>query len=84
MEIKYYEIEFDNNIKLRNRDEVIGGCSICIIGEHKPTFEEAEMFCKKDMKNMGYKHVVAIREISSEEAHTFFDMENEKEFPVFK
>ena len=30
------------------------------------------------------KYVVTVREIDSDEAHNFFDMENEKNFPVFK
>ena len=42
------------------------------------------LFCKEDMEKMGYKYVVAVREIDSYEAHNFFDMENEKNFPVFK
>ena len=85
MERKYYEIEFDNDVRCREyTDETVGDYSICIIGERKPTYEEAENFCKEDMKTMGYKYVVAIREIDSEEAHTFFDMDNEEKFPVFK
>ena len=87
MERKYYEIEFDNDVRCRDfadSDEIIGDYSICIIGERKPTYEEAEAFCKEDMEKMGYKYVVAVREIDSDEAHNFFDMENEKNFPVFK
>ena len=87
MERKYYEIEFDNDVRCRDfadSDETIGDYSICIIGERKPTYEEAETFCKKDMEEMGYKYVVAVREIDSYEAHNFFDMKNEKNFPVFK
>lgn len=82
---KYYEIEFDNDVRCRDdTDETIGEYSICIIGKRKPSYKEAEEFCKEDMKITGYKHVVAIREIDAYEAHTFFDMENEDKFPVFE
>lgn len=87
MDRKYYEIEFDNDVRCRDladTDETVGDYSICIIGERKPTYEEAEEFCKEDMKKTGYKYVVAVREIDPDEAHSFFDMENEKSFPVFK
>ena len=87
MNRKYYEIEFDNDVRCRefaDSDETIGDYSICIIGKRKPTYEEAEAFCKEDMEKMGYKYVVSVREIDSDEAHNFFDMENEKNFPVFK
>ena len=81
---KYYEIEFDNAPRGREwSDESIGDYSICIIGKRKPTIKEAEEFCKKDMDQMGYKYVVAIREIDSDEAHTFFDMSQEEKLPVF-
>ena len=69
---------------MEDENETIGDYSICIIGERKPTYKEAETFCKKDMEEMGYKYVVAVREIDAYEAHNFFDMENEKNFPVFK
>lgn len=36
------------------------------------------------MEQMGYEYVVAIREIDSDEAHTFFDMAQEDKFPVFR
>lgn len=82
---RYYEIEFDNDIRSReSTDETVGDYSICIIGERKPNYQEAEEFCKKDMEEMGYKHVVAIREIDDDEAQNFFDMEKESLFPVFK
>lgn len=82
---KYYEIEFDNDTRCRDdTDETVGEYSICIIGKRKPSYKEAEEFCKEDMKITGYKHVVAIREIDAYEAHTFFDMENEDKFPAFE
>lgn len=82
---RYYEIEFDNDVRCREyTDETVGDYSICIIGERKPNYQEAEEFCKEDMKQMGYKYVVAIREIDDYEAHHFFYMEKEELFPVFK
>lgn len=84
MENKYFEIEFSNDNTIDRSTE---GCdedySICIIGNECPSIKEAEDFCKKDMDKMGYKYVVSITEISKEEAHTFFDMEKEDNFPVF-
>lgn len=80
----YYEIEFDHEPRAREwSDESIGDYSICIIGKRKPTIKEAEEFCKKDMEQMGYEYVVAVREIDSNEAHMFFDMTQEEKFPVF-
>lgn len=85
MSKKYFEIEFDNSPRGREwNEDCIGDYSICIIGERKPSFEEAEQFCKSDMEIMGYKYVVGITEIDSEEAHTFFDMEQEDKLPIFK
>lgn len=84
--IRYFEIEFDN--VPRNQEgwegDTIGDYSICILGEREPTIQEATEFCKEDMKQMGYKYVVNVLEIDQEEARTFFDMEREKEFPVFR
>lgn len=80
---KYYEIEFDHECRTIE-NESVGDYSVCIIGGRKPTIKEAEEFCKKDMKQMGYEHVVAIREVDSYEAHTFFDMDQEEKFPVFR
>lgn len=84
--MRYFEIEFDN--EPRNQDgweaDVVGEYSICILGERKPSIKEAMEFCKKDMEIMGYKYVVNVLEIEQEEARTFFDMGNEKNFPVFR
>lgn len=82
---KYFEIEFDNDKRSRDTDgDIVGDYSICIIGTRKPSIEEAEQFCKSDMEQMGYKYVVNVLEIDAEEAHSFFDMERESEFPVFQ
>lgn len=83
--MRYFEIEFDN--EPRNQDGADGDCvgdySICILGESEPTIQEASEFCKSDMEQMGYKYVVNVLEIDADEAHKFFDMEKEDEFPVF-
>ena len=75
---KYYEVEFGN---WKDANDLY---SICIIGTRKPTLKEAEEFCRKDMENMGYEYVNDVEEISAEEAHRFFDMENEDAFHIFK
>ena len=84
--MRYFEIEFDN--EPRNQEDwngdTIGDYSICILGERKPSIQEAAEFCAKGMKCMGYKYVVNVLEIDQEEARLFFDMERENEFPVFR
>ena len=84
--MKYFEIEFDNEPRNQNEwdGDVVGDYSICILGEREPSIQEAAEFCKVDMETMGYRYVVNVLEISQYEARTFFDMENEKNFPVFK
>ena len=83
--IKYYEIEFDT--EPRNSENWDGDCvgqySICILGIRKPTFAEAAQFCKSDMEKWGSKYVVNVKRISQLEARTYFDMDREKDFPVF-
>lgn len=74
---KYYEVEFG---KKEDKEDVY---SICIIGKRKPTVEEAEAFCHKDLEMMGYDHVNEVLDIDFEYAHRFFDMERENEFPIF-
>ncbi len=85
-EIHYFEIEFSN--EPRNPDGAEGNCigdySICILGEREPSIREAAEFCKADMEKMGYKYVVNVIEIPKEEARTFFDIERENDFPIFK
>ena len=84
--MRYFEIEFDNEPRNQeNTDgDTIGDYSICILGEREPSIQEAAEFCKIDMEEMGYKYVVNVLEIPQEEARTFFDMEREKDFPIFK
>lgn len=75
--IKYYEVEFG---KRKDETDVF---SMCIVGIRKPTIEEAEKFLAEDLEIMGYDHVNEVIEIDFEEAHNFFDMERENNFPVF-
>lgn len=82
---RYFEIEFDNNKRARDTDgDVVGDYSICIIGKRPPSIKEAEDFCKPDMKQTGYKYVVAVNEVDRLEARTFFDIEKENSFPIFE
>ena len=83
--VKYYEVEFDHDIRSREQgNETIGFYSICIRAMREPSNEEAEEFCKNDMMAMKMEHVVAIREIDDYEAHQFFDMDEEERYPIFR
>ena len=86
MERKYYEVEFGKKSELE--DNSFCGTpdrySMCIIAEHLPTLEETKEFCKSDMEKWGYDTVCAVTEIDYDEAHNFFDMDNEDSFPVLK
>ena len=77
-ELKYYEVEFGKH------NDLTDVYSICIIGKRLPRLKEAEDFCKHDMKMLGYDYVKDVEEISAEEAHSFFDMDNEANFPIFE
>lgn len=76
--IKYYEVEFGK------REDETDVFSMCIIGVRKPTIEEAEKFLAKDLEMMGYDNVTEVLEIDYYEAHNFFDMERENQFPIFE
>ena len=76
--IKYYEVEFG---KRADETDVF---SMCIVGKRKPTIEEAEKFLASDLEMMGYDHVTEVLEIDHDEAHNFFDMERENQFPIFE
>ena len=83
MKRKYYEVEIskhDNRAKNGKRNET----SMCIVGVREPSIKEAEKFLADDIIRV-YKctNVDKVREISKEEAYSFFDMENESDFPVF-
>lgn len=77
--IKYYECDFEYDKPEK------GTYSICIKAKRKPSKEEVEEFCKKDMENLGLvKCTDVLGPISHDEAVAFYDMENESEFPVFE
>lgn len=77
MKYRYFEIELG---KWTNFADTL---SICVLGKRRPTTKEAAEFIKTDLTNLGYDYVNDIIELSEEEAHLFFDMENENTFPVF-
>ena len=83
--IKYFEIERGKECELN--DESFGDTpdrwSMCILGKRMPNVEEAKIFLKSDMELMGYDAITDIREIDYDEAHEFFDMTLENEFPIF-
>lgn len=83
---RYFEIELSNDKTIdRSTEGHESDYSICIVGEREPnSFQEVEEFCKKDMEKLKLKYVVSITEIPKLEAYTFFDMENEANFPVFR
>ena len=83
MEKKYYEVEFAQK-KFDTSREESDTYSICIIAEHYPSIEEVMEFCKDDMRNLGYSVVISVTPLDYEEAHKFFDMENEDNFPILK
>ena len=86
--IKYYEIEFANIDENSSFDDLEPDAdeyySICIRGRRKPSIKEAEEFCAEDMKMSGNNIVVNVSELTSEEAHRFYDMDREGTFPIFE
>ena len=80
MEKYYYEVFFGN---FDENNNLIDETSICIIGTRKPTIEEANEFCKKDLDLMGYEKVFKVNEIDKEYAYNFFYMELEDTYPIF-
>lgn len=64
--------------------EYFSDYSICIVGTREPSIGEAAKFCAEDLKNLGYDFVSNVLPISKEEAHSFFDMDEEDKFPVFE
>lgn len=71
--VKYFELVFDNE------DE-----GMCILGIRKPTAEEATAFIHHDLENC-YEStkVVVVEELSRNQAIALFDMDNERDMPVF-
>ena len=74
--MRYFEIDMSNS----EGDTY----SMCIKATHTPTKEEVKIFLRKDMENFGYTKIDTIVETYLEEARNFYDMENEKEFPVLE
>ena len=73
--MKYYEVLFKDSY------------GICIKSEvGNPTREQVAEFLRLDMEKFNYKlqDIESIDEISLDEAKNFYDMENEKDFPVLK
>jgi len=75
---KYYEVEIGNS-----QDPGGDTDNICIRGIRKPTKKEAAVFLAEDMKTNGCDKVLFVGEISYEDACRFYDMEDERTFPVF-
>lgn len=75
-EVKYYELEFKTGVSGITS-------SMCVLGYRKPTIEEAKEFWKADCELYDDEELFNVREISKEQAHEEFDMENEANFPIF-
>lgn len=56
--------------------------SMVIKADHLPTCEEAESFCKEDIKKSGFDGIVSVAEISGEDMYCFFDTDNIDKWPV--
>ena len=84
--MKFYKVVFDNGPNTRLNKDDDETVSICILGERKPTKEEAEHFCAADMKMMHVTDVVDVDEICRWKAERFFDLteENIPKYPVFR
>lgn len=73
--MKYHEVLFTDSY------------GICIKSEiENPTKEQVSNFLKEDMEKFHYKtdDIDSINEIPLEEARSFYDMENEEDFPVLR
>lgn len=77
--VKYFEVDMEST-----KDQNAGTYSICIKGMRKPNIEEAKLFLKSDMENLGYDSITFINETTLEEAKNFYNMEKEDDFPIFK
>ena len=76
-DIRYFEVDMSN--------EKESDCySMCIKATHKPTKEEVKEFLKEDMKSLGYTEIDCVIETTLEESRNFYDMENEKNFPILQ
>lgn len=79
MEYPYYEICIGPGPLVDGDDSNFW---MCVHGVRKPSLEEAEQFFAEDVKNNGGK-VLAVNQISAEEARAFYDLSREREWPVF-
>lgn len=75
-QIRYFELIFQN---INNTQT----SSMCVLGYEEPTIEEAKIFWQKDCELYKDEHLIEINEISLEYAHESFDMERERDFPIF-
>lgn len=75
----YYEVRFN-----RPGDPEEAEVAMCGRGVRVPTVEEANVFHAVDVVCYADdRPVVAVWEISREEAESFFDMSNEENWPIF-
>ena len=79
MEYPYYEICIGPGPFLAGDDNNFW---MCVHGVRKPTLAEAELFFAEAIKNNSGK-VLAVNQISAEEARAFYDLSQEREWPVF-
>lgn len=81
----YFEIEFAKKKQLDDNNCIDPDrMFICIKSEISPSLDESEEFCKKDMISFGYDCVVDVSPLSYNEAHMFYDLSNEENFPILK
>jgi len=55
---------------------------MCIRGTRQPSLEEAEQFYAEDVQKFG-GNVLAVNQLSAQEAGDFYDLSNEANWPVF-
>lgn len=77
MDKKYYKVT------VGKKKCLMDSYSICMVGIRKPSPAEAKEFLKSEMEKWNFDLVFDVEEISPYEAHAFYNMENEEEFPVF-
>ena len=64
--VKYYEVEFDHDIRSREHgNETIGFYSICIRAMREPSYEEAEE-AQKFMRSEAEKSGIPVKSVESE------------------
>lgn len=55
-----------------------------LLGKENLQQKKQQNFVKKILERLGYDFVSNVFPLSSEDAHSFFDMENEDAFPIFE